>query len=395
MPTKTKLVTKVEDLSQSFAPRFYVAFDGNADKGLTADIIEFEYISRSEKADELVITINNKNLKRQDDPRFVTGTAITARWGYPNQVSFTKDLIISDVGLKFPSGVPTIVIRAQDERLEMNKTGTAQSWGPVASSDIAAQIANQYGYRVEIADSGDARKESRLQPSDVTDAQYLTLLARDLNWDFYIENGVLHFHEKRMSRAPDFSYTYYASRRTGLLDFEINLNLKQKPNTGAAGASPTTGEVAASEADAKNISDARNGSFAIIPTQKSGEYLYTPSAESDASVVEKHAEARQSNIESGIITARATLAGNPRLDSRSNILINGIGKTYSGAWRVVEARHMVRPATQIYVTKCTLSKNAVGAGDKDAQVNEGASQAAGEGRRLSIVTERKSGEYSP
>lgn len=381
-----------------YSPRFYLALDGKSDEALSSRIISFSYTEREAKADELEFTLSNKDLSLQDDPRLATGTSITARWGYPNEVSDTKSLVITEVGLLFPAGVPTIAVSAQDERRELNKVSSSKNWGSVSSSDVAAQIALKYGYRLEAAASKDTRKEARVQPSGVTDVQYLKSLAEDLNWDFYIEGGVLHFHEKRMTAAPDATYTYYTDRSGGLLKFDISLNLKKLTSTGAIGADPQTGEVVAADADATSIGDSRNGEKAVLLYTEPGlgvyGPVYSPSSESNQSVVDLHAKARQSKIEEGALTAEAEFVGNPRIRSRSNLFLEGLGRTYSGLWRVAEASHLINPTGKVYITRCKVTKNAVGLGTEDASVTSGGNSAA-EPRSVTIYTEPGLGVYSP
>jgi phage protein D len=367
-----------------FAPRFFVEVDGKPFKEVMKYIMTFEFTDNDVRSDELVLGISNTGLRWQDDLRFSQGTRLKCRWGYPGDVSDTRQMVITHVTVSNPdNGVPALSIQAMDLRRSLDKQAHPRNWGAISSSACASQIARRYGLDKDITDSGDARKESRIQGCDVSDMQFLMSLAEKLHWDCFIEGSKLHFHPKRLNARPEFEFEYFTDGSGTLLSVESELNLKVAAKAGAASADPKTG----APASASGSKGPFAGDYLINTDDGSGQVVGSPQAsqdgsgrplagqarapadgqpfmcsipESDAKVTVLHAQARQARTELKAVTASARMVGTPRLRARSMVKLSGIGAAYSGVWRIKSSRHSL--TTTSYGVSCELARNALSKG---------------------------------
>lgn len=377
-------------------PRFFIEMDGKSIEDLLPHIVSFEYKDNDKKADELSIHFSNKSLLWQDDPRFLKGTKIKTRWGYPGgDVSTVRQMTVVGVELSMNTDIPGIVLKAFDKRHEMSlKTSTkgrARNWGFKSSTDIARAIAKEHGLKFEGEDSKDARKEFRHQTANVNDVALLNNLADKLHWDFYVDGSTLHFHKKRLKSGvsdQNFEYTYFTDGRGTLLEFSTDLDLKKKAKTGQVGVDPKTGKVISAHADATTTEDQKTGQYSPIILSRGLIYreapFFVPTAETNKSIVDKHTKAEKGDEELKGLEASITVVGTPKLQSKTMVKISGVGRTYSGNWRVTEARHIIKPSGQVYITTCDMKRNALSIGDKKGKVGTAGTAATKEQQRVTI-----------
>jgi Bacteriophage probable baseplate hub protein len=400
-----------------FAPRFFVEIDGKSFKDVMKYVMTFEFTDNDKRSDELVLGISNVGLRWQDDLRFSGGTRLKCRWGYPGDVSDTRQMIISNVTVSNPeNGVPALSLQAMDIRHTLNKTAHPKNWGPISSSAVAQQIARRYGLSTDVADSGDARKESRTQGCDTSDMQYLMALAEKLHWDCYVEGGKLHFHPKRLQARPEFEFEYFTDGSGTLLSVDADLNLKRAKKQGAVSADSKTGE----SANASGTSGPYTGGYSIDNDDGTGQVVGSPQVsqdgnqqplssqarapnassplmcsipESDAKVTTLHAKARQAREELKALTANMHVVGTPKLRARSMVKLTGIGQAYSGVWRIKSARHVINQTS--YSLTCELARNALSKGKKDSK-KDGNNQGAGtKDPNTSVVILTDTGGFKP
>lgn len=388
-PPHTSAIRSRHDL---LGPLFLLKAGNKLSEDIAADVTKFEFNDDEKKNAQLKLVVANRGLKYLDDDRFREGVNFEVRWGYVNDISDVFKAYIVRAKPVFPQdGVPTIEMVAFDVRREMNKRGQPKNWGPVQSSDVAREIATRYGLQADIEDSMDNRKNDRLQPASMTDIQYLQSLASPINFDCYVEGDTLHFHHKRYELSPSLVFWYYSDARGTLLDFSPEIDTSKPPGQGKTGADTKTGAAhkkSATDADTGtklgrvtiNAGDAKVGDVQNDPTVLVGigEYPYgktysmvadigamnkyyieKATAEHDAKVAAIHAVADRQKVDMSAVKASATIVGTPRLKAKQNIRIEGVGRTYSGVWRVESVVHTISADNQTYVCKLKLTRNAL------------------------------------
>lgn len=344
----------VRSLGDVYAPRFFLEADGVLANDLIPLCMKFEFEEEEKKLPKLTLTFANPNMKLLDDPRFEEGVKFRVRFGYLNDMSDIKVATIAHARPHYGAGMPTMEMIAMNLQ-GMNKAANSVNWGAISSSDVAKKIAAKHGYKTEIEDSKDGRRQSRVQPAAVTDLQYLMGLAKPLHWDCYLDKDTLHFHPIAYTGTASLEFTYFTDRMGTLIKFSPDVNMTAPPAVKTASSDPKHGEgqtegrrdVGAGEERRKGYST--KAAFGM-------DYIVTPTPETEPHVVAAHGEAGAKKIDMKAIKSTAEMIGTPRLAARTMIRIAGVDKIYTGNWRVTKAKHTID--THGYRTSVNMSRDA-------------------------------------
>lgn len=373
--------------NQVYTPRVFVRALNAFSQDIIDNIVSFEYQEDPHKMDMVTLTVSNPDFIFSDDPRFVAGIGYDLRWGYDYDLSEIKKLVIARALCTFPdgSGMPSIKLEAGGFQKLMNLTGVPRNYGAVSSSSIAADIAKRYGFNPKVTDSKDARKQHRVQAADMTDFQFLSGLARKLNWEFFIEDDNLYFQPFQFDKAPsaDLVFSYRQDATGTLLSFEPSDD-KKPGRVGVNAADPKKGVAQKAEAAVPQVSfsatkegqigllglvDTPEGRAALLPsgntrpnspTKVQGKVLGFPTAEDADTLLIAGSEALSSQLRLGVKKATATFIGSPRIRARKVVRLYNLGP-YSGNWLITATTHRIT-ADNGYIVTATMSK----ASDKDA-----------------------------
>ncbi len=349
--------------SQVYAPFILIEANDSLADDIDGALIKFEYSDDDKKPDQLTLTVENNGLDFVDDLRFREGTTFRLRWGYANDVSDLRTVKIVKAKPNFPAkGVPTMTLMAWDLRVDMNKSSKAENHGAISSSAVAAKIAARLGFKdTDIEDSKDARKQARIQPLGTTDILYLQTLANALNWDLYISKDTLHFHHKRFEEAPQFEFTYFTDGTGTLIEFTPEVDMKNPAKAGTASANPKDAKAKTTTPD--NGPTMANAQRYVVETnagkKKGVGGVGVPTPETDKKVAGIGGDARKDKIDMTAVKAKMKVIGTPKLRSKMNVIISGVGRTYSGIWRVESTKHPISPTGEIYITEVGLTRNAL------------------------------------
>jgi phage protein D len=395
------MTAPVHSYTEVLGPRVYL----EANSAMAADLMpmlsKFEFTDDEKKANVVHMTFSDPYHTLVDDPRFASGASYRCCWGYPSDLSPMVGVTLARVKPSFKGGVCPMEAVAFDVRLEMTKTSNARNWGAVSSSYVAHGVASSYGFLTDIEESSDSRKQSRVQPAGTTDWSYLMSLAEKLNWDCYVDEQVLHFHHKRYEDSPLLTFIYYTDPSSTMLDFSPEVDLNKAASTGSAGADPKRSKGAASNGAAA-ANGASPGMYQISTEQPKGKLLVpgtsvksagggpitSASPESSAKVTGIHAGAESQKLDMKAVKASIKVIGTPRLRAKMMIRILGVGKSYSGNWRVVSTKHtIVSGGAFPYITEAKLERGALNKGkvdDKTKKPNDkgGANDGAGGGGKV-------------
>lgn len=336
-------------LTSLFNPRFFIRTDEGIAKDIAEHVIKFEYTDDETKFDQLVLTVANPGFIFTNDTRLREGVKMTLRWGYLNDLSDPRSVIIAKARPSFPESgtMPTINLLAFDLRKEMNKDAKPTNWGAVSSSDVAKKIAARYGMDTDIEDSQDARVNHRVQPATVTDIQYLITLAQRLHWDCYVEGSTLHFHKKRLDQTPVLEFYYRVDRAGTLLSFTPDIDTTKPTGTKKTAIDPKTGKPVKAEGPRVLLDSRAATARGIIqgklhgPHGAPGTGVQTGSPERDAKVLAAHANGQQLKLDMKAVKASMKIIGTPRVKARCIVRITGVAAIYCGNWRVKGTKHTI------------------------------------------------------
>lgn len=375
-----------------YAPRFFIEADGELAHDLIPYVSKFEYEDDEAKIDKLTLTVANPGLRFKDDPRWKEGCRFRVRFGYLSDISDVKNVVIAHARPHFGKD-QTIVMVAFNLQQDMNKKANPVNWGVLSSSDVARRIAERYRFKLEVEESNDARRQARVQPAGVTDIQYLMNLAKQINWDCFIEGETLHFHKKKYDTPAVLEYVYYTDTTGSLLEFEPDVNMTAPPGVAKAGTDNKDAHTESAAAGrppsryrALDNNNAQVGQLIpgrIGPRNYAGEGgLVGPSHETDPRVIARHGEAAGQRVDMDAIKATAKMIGTPRLRARTMIRISGVDQQYSGNWRVAKSKHVIDKSG--YKADCNLKRDAGKAKAPDNNKHDDGTGGGGKVRRTLV-----------
>jgi len=378
----------------TYAPTFLIQIEG---KDLSADITQeiksFVFEDNEKELDVLELTVTDRNLQFVDDPLFQEGNEITARFGYPDNLSPKKKAVIKDIEYDFPEeGDPTITLKAYDKGHKLTGRENQKVWTKpppgILYSEIAEEIAGKYGLTPKVTET--KVHHLRVVQSNISDAEFLRQLAQTARakdgdgvtgYVFYIQDDELHFHPRALDGEPAMALEYFTDRKGVLRSFKPATQGQGAKGAGTetktVGVDPRKKEPVEEKASKDNTSerptlgqktilvDGSTGeekfedkeSGRIVPTASRTEGFHEEPAQEPA---KDEAEGKFKEAELRQVEAAAVTIGIPTLRAKQNIAIKGVGRKFSGVYYVQSVRHEFGESG--YGCELKLKRNALGKG---------------------------------
>lgn len=233
------------------APRYIMESvpSGTQLDDIISDTVSFQYHDASKGMDKVVIVVRNPYMKYINDPRLRNALRYKVKFGYPSKFSETRTIVVVRASTSYAVGMPVIELTGYDTGRDLAMGARPRNWGSRKSSDIAREIADLYGLRSNVEDSGDerGRHQHRTQPGNCTSFEYLDRLATALGWDFYIADDVLNFHPMEMNERPNHTFTYFRDSRSLLKSFTPEVKAAKAPKTAVSNTSRRGNEASSTE----------------------------------------------------------------------------------------------------------------------------------------------------
>lgn len=282
-----------------------------------------------------------------EDRRVYTGAEWHMRWGYLHDLSGIVKLHVTHHQPMFnENGSLGLQVFLAGKDWRMGRESSARNWGRVNSSDIARQMAADYGYtNLVIEESQDARARAYIQPASVSDMAYLQQLSRRINFVCYADSDTFYYRPADWESSPHIELSWYAGDPASrLLSFKPDVKEPSRRRTRTNGDNRN----GAQQDDKAETSDDRNHGGSVIVVDGHARVNYResrPEATEDASAEEDESQrtrmsrARQRNALENANTATAKTIGTPQLRRDTNVLIGGVGTILSGVWHITDVTH--------------------------------------------------------
>jgi phage protein D len=202
-----------------------------------------------------------------------------------------------------------------------------------------------------------------------TDARFLRRLSAREEFEFYVDAGGFHFHERRQNEAPTHVLTWYADPGRGdILSIDVESDLvKRTGKTTVRGRDPLTRSTI--EASATNdtatrstlgevieVVDPETGSTAI-ETRNATASVH-PTSASTAKRSARESAARFRRAERATIKLSMKVVGDPTLSAKRIVEVRGISGLLSGKYYVTDVKHIISASG--YVCDLKLTKDGSG-----------------------------------
>lgn len=344
-------------------PVFYAKVQpegGSAERvDLSERVLSFSFEDSEKKADKLVLTVDNWDLKNFDDPVWRKGNILEVAWGYPGEMAPAREVVIQKV-----TGFQTLSVEGHAKSVLMNKTVRCRTFENLSRADVVRKLAQENGYGSSLQDIEDTEAVLPvIAQARLTDAQFLKRLADREGFQFYVDFDGLHFHQRRLGQRPVRTLRWYTPPEVGeVLSVNIENDVTAKPGAvRMRGRDPMTrrdiderGTNATTPRDTLaptiELVDPETGSTRLERRNVSEDVRSTPEATS--ATARREAQGRYRRAQHLTVELSATILGDPSLLAKTVVEFQGIGQRLSGKYYVKEAKHKIDGSGYTVEVKC-------------------------------------------
>jgi uncharacterized protein len=350
-------------LRQRTAPLFLVKVAGEGAEeervDLSGRVLSFLFEDSEKKADKLVLTADNWDLKNFDDPLWRKGNLLTVSWGYPGEMAPAREVVIQKV-----TGFQTLQIEGHAKSILMNKIARCRTFENQTRAAVARQIASENGYGPALQDIDDTKHVLPLiTQARMTDAQMLRCLADREGLEFYVDFDGFHFHERRLGQRPTRVLRWYTAPEVGeVLALNIENDITAKPGAVTMrGRDPLARkDIAERGSNTETKRDTLAPVIEIVDPESGATRLekrnvsedVRPTAAAAAGSARREADARFRQIQHTTVELTATVLGDPSLLAKTVVEIQGIGQRLSGKYYIKQAKHKIDGSGYVVELQC-------------------------------------------
>ncbi len=321
------------------------------------DIIQLSYTDNLKQVDSFSITINNWDAEQRtfsysDTDLFNPGKLVELWMGYYGRERLRLMTVgkITSLQPSFPAGgQPTLVISGQNSLHQLRDRQETVVYTKLRDSEIAEQIGVRLHVEVRTDASARAREEQReyVRQDNQYALNFLMQLAKRNKYDLIVEesgehgtaHSVVYFGPPRSNRR-----THHLSYGKSLIDFQPRLDMTNQVNAVEIHARDKLNKreqiytAERSQLEARGI-DAAAGRAeierAIAPRREViRNYPVNSPQEGQA-----NADGSLDRIVRETVTGRGTTIGLPDLRAGNYVVVEGVGKRFSGLYLVTSTTH--------------------------------------------------------
>jgi phage protein D/phage baseplate assembly protein gpV len=235
-----------------------------------------------------------------------------------------------------PDGGATIVIRGYDKSHRLHRGKQIRAFVQKSDSDIAKQIAGECGLSANVESTSEVHK--LVIQDNQTNMEFLQDRARRVGYFIYVKDGKLHFR-----RTPEDTSSGGEKIVWGqdLMDFQIRLTAAEQVSGATARGWDMKEKKAIESGKITSAKDKPEVGAADIAKKAFGDSdeFVTHCAVATPREADCLAQATFDEIRNASIQAEGTCRGNPRLSAGTKVELEGIGKRFSGHYRISRAVH--------------------------------------------------------
>jgi phage protein D len=276
---------------------------------------------------------------------FETGTRVEIKMGYLDKLKTLMVGLVTNVKTDFPaSGLPQFTISGYDLSYRMMKNRKSRQSDDSKDSDIVQQIAKDYGLKV-VGVEGTKLKLPRIEQNQETDFQFLTRLARQNGYEFFVFQDRLYFKKPSNDKSADITLEW----GKGLVSFSPEINLaKQVKKVKFYGWNPKTkkpiiGSAGVGDEPGRDGSRASGGE--LLQSVVKGDAVHRERlpvySQQEA---DRRARGKLKKASEDLLKGRGESIGIPELLADKNIELKGLGKLFNRTYYIEKTQHTVTAA---------------------------------------------------
>jgi uncharacterized protein involved in type VI secretion and phage assembly len=238
----------------------------------------------------------------------------------------------------FHAGGVAMVLRAYDRSHRMMRSRKQRAFQDQTTSDIVRKVCQEHGLSCNAESSGDPHKY--LLQHNETDFDFVLRLGRRIGFEFTIDAGKANFGPPPVDPAPDLELSY-PDDLTGFRPRITAVQQVEKVNVRGF-------DLVGKKSMLETATRARQATTAGISRQTVATKFPGAVLEIAGQSFKTSAEARQmaqaslDHLANAYLAAEGTCHGNPKIKPGALIRVTGVGRNYSGTYRVAKSVHVVR-----------------------------------------------------
>lgn len=349
-------------MSDRMAPRFIVTIlpDATAPAGKVADALDGRVISVTidddeRGADKLEIQLYNEDLfffEQGDD--VLPGAFLEVSWGYAGNMAPPRRFAVKKISGRHPLRIEALAISAQAHRESKHRF-----WAGKTRSEVVALVARDMGYEGDAAIIDATDEVLDINQMGETDAALLRRLADDEEFEFWIDDTGLHWHQRRTGDAPTHVLTWFSDRTGTIRDWSPETNLMRRVGrVDVAGRDPITKRDIKASATGDTVDRPTLGEVKEVVDPETGETKRERSTATAtggvAGVVSvpligavtikeasRKAAAAYRAAEREAVKLNISLVGDPTIRAKTVVDLRGISSMFSGRYYLASVRHVL------------------------------------------------------
>lgn len=311
------------------------------------------------KADSFSMVVSNAYdpIKREfmwTDEFFQLGKYIEIRMGYVDKLETVFYGLITSVRYHYPSGgTPSLQVMGMDISFLMMKGIHSHTWNDKKHSDVAKEIGEKYVSKVYVDDTGEKLKH--VVQNALEDFHFLTYLAEENNYDFFIVGRAMYFRKPLKNKTPVLTLSYGKNLRSFSTDINIARQVSQVIVRGWDEKNMQVIEAKSREINILGSNSKTGKDIVKILGDYTKEYMYTNVDSQEEAQKKADAELNKRSME--LITGSGDSIGIPEIRAGKYIQFEGLGKTFNQPLYLKSVTHSID--TSGYITSFTVGGNAI------------------------------------
>lgn len=327
-----------------------VATEMIRNRDVSDEILSMKYEDSDNKADKLVLQVDNDDLRNFDDPIWRFGNQIFVSWGYREIRSLSRKMEIRKV-----TGFRELTVEALGGQLAMHVIKRNEVYHDKTRSEVAVLMARRWGFVDDeqlYIEPTPVRYETITQGL-MTDAELMSSLAQKENFIWNIDHDGFHFHKRDYTVRTLRRMTYYTDQsRTEILDIDIDIDVTRRAGSVSAAAyapknfqpigfNATTWEDSQKASLGAKLEAPGMGEWDVPGIGHIGHHDLKLSTEETDEAVARDAQAERARAQEHAVKMKVTIVGDPSIQAKSIVYVGGIGKRLSQKYYVKEVTHSI------------------------------------------------------
>jgi phage protein D len=323
------------------SPKFKIMVEGTPlEAAVKSQLIEFVVDHRRNAPSLFRLVFHDPQLLLTDNDTFKTAKDVKIEVEVDPQIKgVLVDGQITTMTLEDDAWGTQLIVQGMDRGHGLFRDRVAEVHLNVTYADVVNKIAGRHRLTARVGSTRTVYPY--LAQNNLTDWEFLQLMAAELGWDVWVDGRNLHFDKPAEASSGD---PVELTRGENLMHLGVVVtgggqtaktvetrgwdHVQQRAVVGTASAAQTVGVAGASTAaQARDVFD--EGKVVVVGSP------FARQAEADAA-----AKATAEEIASGFVELTGACAGDPRLKSRGVVDIKGAGRRFSGKYVLSEVRHV-------------------------------------------------------